>query len=65
MMESLAPNTLQQNGPAECSGGVVIPKEELDKPSKEETDKTSEEDKTQMDISGSQQVVFDGNQVTD
>ena len=54
-MESSAPNTLQQNSLAERSGGVVIPKEELDETSKEETDEMSE-DETQMDIGGSRQV---------
>src|SRR6266702_5470212 len=59
-MESSALNTLQQNGPAKHSGGVVIPKEELDEKPKEETDETSE-DETQMDIGGSRQVVPNGN----
>ena len=60
-MESSAPNTLQQNSSIQCSRGVVILKEELDKTSKEEI-KTSEKDKTQVNISKSQHMESSGNQ---
>ena len=53
---------LQQNGSAERSRGVVIPKEELDETLKEEIIETSDEDKTRADISGSRQVDSGGNQ---
>jgi hypothetical protein len=71
-------STLQQNGSAERSRGVVIPKEKLNKTSKEgldvtlkekldvtskeELNETSDEDETQVDISGSRQVDSSGNQ---
>ena len=72
--------TLQQNGSTECSRGVAVPKEELDKTSKEEPDKTpreeldktskegiidtSDEDETQVD-SGNRQVDSGGNRQVD
>jgi len=46
-MESSAPNTLQQNGSAERSRGVVIPKEELNKTLKEEPNETLKEEITE------------------
>ena len=48
-MESLALNTLQQNGSAERSRGVVILKEELNETSKEEPNETLKEEIKTLD----------------
>ena len=72
-MEPLAPNTLEQNGSAERSWGVIIPEALwpgavetagylINRTLREELDKTSKnEDKTQVDIGGSRQVDSGGN----